>query len=175
MIEHITLRPAQAADVETLCEFWLALMHEHEAMDPRLVLSDDAGVRWKNDYMHWLEDKTCHMVVATGINGPVGYIRAHRMVELPVFAPVPEVYVDKVYVIPEARGQEIGTKLLASVTTWAEACGAARVRLRVLNANTKGIAFWEREGASAFYSTYTMDLNPKPDLEKKQETRRIGF
>ncbi len=174
-MDNITFRAATAADADILCDFWLALMREHEELDPRLVLSEDAGVRWKNDYLHWIEDKTCNMVVAAGPAGPVGYIRAHRMVELPVFAPVPEVYIDKVYVIPDARGQGIGKKLVDKISNWAEACGAERVRLRVLKSNTKGIAFWEREGASAFYATYTMDLDPKPELRKKQETRRIGF
>ncbi len=174
-MDAVTYRSATAADADILCDFWLALMREHEAMDPRLVLADDAGMRWKNDYIHWLEDTTCNIMVAVDATGPVGYIRAHRMLELPIFAPIPEVYVDKVYVKPAARGQGIGKKLLAFITTWAESCGAARVRLRVLKANEKGIAFWEREGASAFYETYTMDLNPPPELPKKQESRRIGF
>lgn len=175
MIENITYRAADSADADVLCNFWLALMREHEQMDPRLVLSDDAAVRWKNDYMHWLEDKTCKLVVAVGPEGPVGYIRAHRMIELPIFAPIPEVYVDKAYVIPAARGQGIGKNLVAIISSWAESCGAQRVRLRVLNANTSGIAFWEREGASAFYTTYIMDLNPAPDLQEENVSRRIGF
>ena len=44
MIENITYRAADSADADVLCNFWLALMREHEQMDPRLVLSEDAAV-----------------------------------------------------------------------------------------------------------------------------------
>ena len=69
-MEGVTYRPAVAADADILCGFWLALMREHEAMDPRLVLAEDAGIRWKNDYYHWLEDTTCKIMVAVDTAGP---------------------------------------------------------------------------------------------------------
>lgn len=50
---------------------------------------------------------------------------------------------------PEARGQGLGRILLAEVEARARAAAAPTLYLAVLAENTKGRAFWEREGFRA--------------------------
>ncbi|MFK7845270.1 MAG: GNAT family N-acetyltransferase [Rhodothermales bacterium] len=150
-------------------------MKEHEAMDTRFVLSDDADLRWKNDFPLWIDDLTRRIVVAELGGRIIGFIQAHRRLEPPVFRVSPEVYIDEIYVLPSIRDQGVGKQLLDYIKEWAEALGSDRIRLKVLAANQKGIAFWEREGAAPIDLAYTIELEPTHQEEKKVRTGKLGF
>lgn len=48
--------------------------------------------------------------------------------------------------VPAARGMGIGSRVLRAVDTWAADSGAERIRISVAPVNTRGLAFWRREG-----------------------------
>ena len=172
---NVALREAEQADTEVICRLWLALMQEHELLDQRFVLSEDAGIRWKNDLPMWLEDGTRKIVLAENAGNVVGFIQAHRRVEPPIFKEIPEVYIDEVYVVPSQRGHGVGRLLLDEIKDWAERGGAEIIRLRVLAENEAGKLFWERSGAQQMDVTYTLTLENKTENAKKKSFRKLGF
>jgi ribosomal protein S18 acetylase RimI-like enzyme len=56
---------------------------------------------------------------------------------------------DGIFVAPEARGQGVGTELLAAVSAEARRRGYAEVRLDVVDGNDRARALYEREGFRA--------------------------
>ncbi|MDC1216088.1 GNAT family N-acetyltransferase [Octadecabacter sp.] len=57
-----------------------------------------------------------------------------------------DAYIGLMLLAPEARGRGNGAQLLSHLTGVAQARGAQRQLVAVLDANPKGRAFWDREG-----------------------------
>ena len=169
------LRPATLQDLDAVCALWVNLMQEHEDLDPRFVMAQDAPKRWRNDYPAWIDDGTRRILLAEQQGLIVGFIQAHRHAEPPIFEEVPEVYIDEIYTIPGVRGQGVGRKLLDAILQWAGRLGARQLRLGVLTANKKGIKFWEAAGAHPFIGTYILPVESAGPGEAKKHTRRLGF
>ena len=55
-------------------------------------------------------------------------------------------YVDNLHVLPDLRGQRIGTLLLARAAQWASAHGETQMYLWVFEANQQARRFYKREG-----------------------------
>lgn len=155
----MTVRPAQPSDLPVALPLWLALHREHEARDPRYRLADDAAQRWGTDFRTWTRSRADRVWLALD-GGPVGLLTAHLYEPTPMFRPHGLVYVDDVYVAPEARGRGVGALLLDAARQWGEAEGATQLRAGVLAANAAGRAFWERQGAADYSVTVTMPLGP---------------
>ena len=171
----IVLREASTHDASAVCALWLDLMHEHEALDARFVLSEDAPLRWKNDFPLWVEDQTRMLLLAELSGELVGFIQAHRRLDPPIFKEKPEVFIDELYVVPSARKRGVGRLLLDAIRTWAREVGAAQLRLRVLSANSDGLAFWERHGARSMDIALTIELEVQAEKEKEHRSRKLGF
>ena len=153
-----TIRSARRLDARFVTALWLALHREHEALDGRYVLSDDADQRWHNDFKVWVEDDTHTILLGCFQDEVVGFIHAYRRLEPPIYKDAPEVYIDEVYVTPAHRARGLGTALLNAVRAWGAEGGAEWIRLRTLARNTEGIKFWEKHGGEALAVTYTLPL-----------------
>ncbi|WP_158055282.1 GNAT family N-acetyltransferase [Halorussus halophilus] len=55
-------------------------------------------------------------------------------------------HLPRIYVQSDHWGEGVGTELLGGVETWAEECGAGRLRLVVLAYNEVGNGFYEKHG-----------------------------
>lgn len=82
--------------------------------------------------------------------GQVGFVVKSRLVGIAAYCigyPEPsDSYIGLMIFDPEGRGQGIGTTALAAVTKLARDAGARRQFVAVLEANTAGRAFWEKQG-----------------------------
>jgi GNAT superfamily N-acetyltransferase len=191
--DGVVIRPARERDAAAVGRLWLDLLEAQAALDERMGVADDALERWRNDFPMWLRDDTRRIIVAeatgeakagegTGSEGTTaihGFASAHRWGPAPVYRDAPEVFLDELYVRPAARRQGIGSRLVAAVTDWADEGDAHRIRLRVLDANEEGRAFWEAQDAVAFTHTLTLE-RPHDDETKGQEaesegSKKIGF
>lgn len=188
-IPHV--RRAAKRDADAVAPLWRALLDEQAAADARLAVADDALTRWHNDFPLWLDDGTRLVLVATdaaddasaedaGVEGAgaavVGFAMAHRTAPPPIYAPAAEVFLDELYVAPDARRRGLGTQLVAAVRAWADDLAADRLRLRVLTANAAGQAFWEAQGAAPFSTTRTLELEgAAEDEQDTKPRRRLGF
>ena len=170
-----TLRPAQRGDAAAVGDLWLALHREHEAMDDRYVLADDAAQRWRNDFLVWVDDRTHRLMLGCAGDEIVGFIHAYRHVDAPIYALAPEVYIDEIYVTPAHRRCGLGAALLASVREWGIEHGAEWIRLHTLAANEAGRRFWEKHGGRALSVVYTIPLESERRSPEKDPPRRIGF
>ena len=47
---------------------------------------------------------------------------------------------------PATRGRGLGDRVIQAVDAWAARCGAHTLRITVIPANTRGMAFWKRLG-----------------------------
>ncbi len=155
-----------------LGRLWLQFLREQAALDVRFRVAEDALMRWRNDFPHWIRDSSRCLFVAVLDGEVVGFVTAQRWTPPPVYAGPTEVHVNELYVRPEARGRGAGRRLLQAVRAWAEETGAERLRLTVLAANEEGQAFWRHLEAHPFALTMTIDLEPDP---RPQGERRIGF
>ena len=154
----MTVRPARPSDLAPAQELWLALHREHQALDPRYRLAEDAGPRWATDFREWTRSRTSAVWLALDGGLPVGLATAHLVQTPPTFEPVVFAHVDDLYVTPGRRGRGIGAGLLDAVRQWAGDGGATEIRAGVLAANPGGRRFWAREGARDLSVTVTMPV-----------------
>ena len=154
----MTVRPARPADAAVALALWTALHREHEGQDARYRIADDAARRWSTDLRDWLRSPRDAVWLGLAGGTPAGLLTAHLYETTPMYAPVSLVYVDDLYVRPEARGRGLGRRLLGAARAWGAERGATELRAGVLAANGAGRAFWAREGAADFSVTVTLPL-----------------
>lgn len=155
----MTVRPARPSDLPEALALWEALHREHEALDPRYRLSESAALRWSNDFRTWTRGSSDRVWLALGPD-PLGLLTAHLYEPAPTFEPLSMVYVDDLYVVPEARGRGVAGALLDAAKAWGVEAGAVQLRAGVLAGNEAGRAFWARQGAEDFSVVVTMPLSP---------------
>ena len=154
-----TVRPARPADREAAVALWTALHREHERLDARYRLADDAALRWATDFRDWTQSRQDRVWLAETLLGEaVGLLTAHLYEPAPTFQPYRLVYVDDLYVAPDARRVGVGQRLLEEARAWGREHGAVELRAGILAANAAGRAFWTRETATDFSVTVTQPL-----------------
>lgn len=164
------------ADQEAVGNLWLQFLNEQSEQDDRMGIADDAFDRWENDFPVWLEDETARIYVAEAENDVVGFVAARRWGPPPIYEKSSEVYLDELYVRPEARRDGYGTQLVNAVRNWSEELGAHRIRLRVLTANQNGRAFWAAQDAIPMSMTFTIEGEQPADAGEEDEgSKKIGF
>ncbi len=154
----MTIRIARPSDLPVALSLWEALHREHEAQDDRYRLADDAAKRWATDFRTWTRSDADRLWLAFAEGQAVGLLTAHVYEAAPVFAPVAMIYVDDLYVAPQARRSGLARRLLDEACQWGTEVGATEIRAGVLASNPAGRAFWERQGATDFSVTVTLPL-----------------
>jgi len=172
---NISIRRTSKADKDRLGALWLALLEEQAALDDRFGIADDALERWTNDFPHWLHDEGRRFLVAEHDGKIIGFLTAQRWSPSPIYKETLEVYISELYVVPEARQQHAGARLVAAVQTWAKSLGASRLRIGILAANKPGQTFWKQQQAMPFSVTYTLPLDPSKDVATTRPRHRLGF
>ncbi len=152
------VREARPSDLAVALPLWRALHAEHEALDPRYRMADDAGVRWASDFREWTRSPASRVWLAVDGGEAVGFLTAHLYAPAPVYHPASLVHVDDLFVAPTHRGAGIGTALVRAVRAWARAEDAQHLQVGVLAANAGARAFWARRGAADFSVTATLPL-----------------
>ena len=154
------IRHARTSDLDAALALWQALHTEHEALDPRYRLSDDAAARWRTSLRDWVRSPASRVLFAqeTDASEPVGLLTAHLYEPAPTYRPHLLVHVDDLYVAPEARGHGLGRALVEAAVAWGRAEGATQLRAGVLATNAAGRAFWASVGGADFSVTVAVEL-----------------
>jgi GNAT superfamily N-acetyltransferase len=139
MSDTITIRPASPDDVPLVLEFIRDLARyerlEHE------VAASEAQLR---DALFG-ERRYAEVVFACGDGEPVGFALFFHTFS--TFKGRPGIYLEDLFVRPEARGRGIGRQLLAHLARTAVERGCARLEWAVLDWNEPSIGFYRSLGA----------------------------
>ncbi len=147
----ISIRAAVADDLDLIIGFIRALAdYEHLAHAVRL----DSVVLGQ----HLFGDRPMAEVLIGEIDG-AGQGFALFFHNFSTFEGRPGLYLEDLFVVPEARGSGLGKALLARLAHLALARGCARIEWSVLDWNAPSIAFYESLGARAIdgWTGYRMD------------------
>ena len=150
----MTLRPATAADVPQILAFIRALA-DYERLLHGVVATED-GLR----QALFGPRPYAEVVLAEDAGVPVGFALFFHTFS--TFLGQPGIYLEDLFVIPEARGRGVGKALLAELARLAIARGCGRVEWAVLDWNAPAIGFYDSLGArpNAEWTVYRLTGAP---------------
>jgi GNAT superfamily N-acetyltransferase len=135
----MTLRPATAADVPQILAFIRALA-DYERLLHEVVATEEGLHRALFGPRPYAE-----VILAEEAGSPVGFALFFHTFS--TFVGRPGLYLEDLFVVPEARGKGVGRALLAELARLAVARGCGRVEWAVLDWNAPAIRFYESLGA----------------------------
>jgi GNAT superfamily N-acetyltransferase len=147
---EITIRPATRSDLPRILEFIRELaVYEHLEHE---VLASEADL----DTALFGPRPSAEVVFACRDGAPVGFALFFH--SFSTFIGKPGIYLEDLYVRPEARGLGIGKRLLAGLARTALERGCARLEWAVLDWNEPSIGFYRSLGAVALdeWTTYRL-------------------
>jgi ribosomal protein S18 acetylase RimI-like enzyme len=139
MKENLTFRFAAAEDFAAVLRLARQLAEQIEAKAPPLT-----GAQFERYYLG--PHAPMRLLLAVYENRVVGMISWTLMHEL--YSADTRVYISDVSVEHGARGQGIGTALMAELEAWARAHNASKLGWEVWHRNLPAKAFYDRIGAS---------------------------
>ncbi|HVZ29473.1 MAG TPA: GNAT family N-acetyltransferase [Asticcacaulis sp.] len=152
MDNGLHFRPATAQDFAAVLDLATQLARHIEAAPPPLTFGQfEARYLGTDPRMHLL------LAVKDGhVAGLVSWILTHEL-----YSGEARVYISDLAVDGAARGQGIGTALLAEVKAWARRHGAAKLGWEVWRRNASAKAFYAGQGAEADNEAipYVLTLN----------------
>jgi GNAT superfamily N-acetyltransferase len=139
MSDPITIRPATREDVPRVLEF-IRDLARYERLEHEVTASEE-------ELREALFGERRHAEVVFACSGgePVGFALFFH--NFSTFKGRPGIYLEDLFVRPEARGRGIGKLLLAHLARTAMERGCARLEWAVLDWNAPSIAFYRSVGA----------------------------
>jgi GNAT superfamily N-acetyltransferase len=141
MSDDITIRPASRADVPVVLQFIRDLAHyerlEHEVCASEAELTEAL----------FGDRRYAEVVLACSGGTPVGFALFFH--NFSTFKGRPGIYLEDLYVRPQARGRGVGKRLLAHLARIAVERRCARLEWAVLDWNEPSIGFYRSLGAVA--------------------------
>ena len=135
----ITIRPAAPDDVPTILGFIRALA-DYEHLSHACVATEDQ-LR-----LHLFGPRPAAEVLVGELDGrPIGF--ALFFPNFSTFLAKPGIYLEDLFVLPEARGHGVGKALLTAVAKLAVEREAGRLEWAVLDWNAPAIGFYRSVGA----------------------------
>ena len=135
----LTIRPATEADVPLILRF-IRELAEYERLLHEVVATEDRlretlfGAR-----------PAAEVVIAEDAGEPVGFALFFH--NYSTFLAQPGIYLEDLYVRPEARGRGVGRALLAHLAALAQERGCGRLEWWVLDWNESAVRFYRSLGA----------------------------
>jgi len=135
----MTLRAATVADVPQILAFIRALA-DYERLLHEVIATED-GIR----QALFGPRPYAEVVLAEDDGAPIGFALFFHTFS--TFVGLPGLYLEDLFVVPEARGRGVGRALLAHLSRLAVERGCGRVEWAVLDWNAPAIRFYESLGA----------------------------
>jgi GNAT superfamily N-acetyltransferase len=147
----IAIRPAGPADADTLLELVDALADYEKLRRP----DEAARTRLRRDGFG--ENPRFRAYLGEADGEPVAYaITFHTYSS---FLALPTLYLEDLFVLPDARGKGVGSALFRHLVQEAVREGCGRMEWVVLDWNRVAIDFYERQGARRLTEWYTYRLD----------------
>ena len=143
---QIDVRPVEKADVPAFLSLIKALA-EYEHLDPP---DQDAQARLTRDLL--TRPPRFWALLGTLNGSPVGY--AAYFETYSTFLAQPTLYLEDLFVIPEARGRGVGGALFGACAREALRRGCGRMEWQVLRWNDLALGFYEHLGALPLHADW---------------------
>ena len=137
--ESLRIEPATERDIPLILEFVRGLAEYEKHLD-RVEATED---RIRKTLFG--AEPAAQVVFAYDNDTPVGY--AIFFYTYSSFVGLPGVYLEDLFVKPEARGKSVGRELLRYLARVAKEKGCSRIEWAVLNWNEPAIGFYKKLGA----------------------------
>jgi len=140
------------AELDLLEPLWSALRLHHASVAPGFGAPRERADSWqrrRSEYEQWLGDPGAFALVAGRSGKLLGYamVRPRRPSPTwPLAEPAAEL--ETLSVLPEERGQGVGSALLEAVRGELATRGATALSLLVVAGNDEALRFYERHGFS---------------------------
>jgi GNAT superfamily N-acetyltransferase len=138
-MDGVRVRPAVEADVPLILRFILQLA-EYERLRHEVVATEER----LRDTLFGARP-AAEVVIAENAGGPVGFALFFH--NYSTFLAQPGIYLEDLYVRPEARGRGVGRALLAHLARLARERNCGRLEWWVLDWNESAIRFYRSLGA----------------------------
>lgn len=150
----ISIRPLDVAEIGLVEPLWNALREHHTALAPTLDSPrsrEESWARRRTQYETWMADPGSFILIAEQAGSPVGYAMVHLRSASPTWSSSEQAgEIETLSVLPEMRGQGIGTALLQGVRERLKPLCLGELSLHVLVGNDQAARFYERHGFSPF-------------------------
>jgi ribosomal protein S18 acetylase RimI-like enzyme len=150
----ISIRPLDVAEIGLIEPLWNALREHHTALAPTLDSprpAKESWVRRRAQYETWLAEPGSFILLAEQAGAPVGYAMVHLRSASPTWSSSERAgEIETLSVLPEMRGQGVGTALLDAVRERLKPLGLGELSLHVLAGNDDATRFYERHGFKPF-------------------------
>jgi len=150
----ISIRSLDIAEIGLVEPLWNALREHHTALAPTLDTPrprEESWARRRAQYENWLAEPGSFILVAEQANALVGYAMVHLRSASPTWSSSEQAgEIETLSVLPNVRGQGIGSALLQGVRERLEPLGLGELSLHVLAGNDDATRFYERHGFSPF-------------------------
>jgi GNAT superfamily N-acetyltransferase len=153
----VSIRPAAPADAPLILEFIRALADYEKLLDEAVIREDDVGTSFFGPAPRVFCD------IAEMDGRAVGF--AVWFYNYSTFRGRHGIYLEDLFVVPEARGSGAGKALLAGLARRCVAEGLPRLDWAVLDWNAPSIAFYDSLGADALTDWITRRMQG-PALER---------
>jgi ribosomal protein S18 acetylase RimI-like enzyme len=153
-VDDVAVHLLDRENLDRIEPLWNALREHHATVAPELGVPRSREESWQRrraQYEVWLSEPGSFILVAECPGELVGYAMVHLRSgssTWPLGEHVGEI--ETLSVLPAARGQGIGTALLAAVREELRAVGVTELSLLVLPGNLAAIGFYERSGFNTF-------------------------
>lgn len=150
----ISIRALDVAEIELVEPLWNALREHHTALAPTLDSPrprEESWARRRAQYETWLAEPGSFILIAEQAGTLVGYAMVRLRSASPTWSSSERAgEIETLSVLPEARGQGVGTALLDAVRERLEPLGLGELSLHVIAGNDDATRFYERHGFSPF-------------------------
>jgi GNAT superfamily N-acetyltransferase len=145
------IRPAVAADAETLGVLWRDTVETLTRLDRRLKLAPNAVDRWREAFVAGLSRADQYSVVAVRDRAIIAGMTGQIIPNAPGFLPEKMGLISELIVDSHGRGGRIGTQLYEALGAWFSSHDVTLIEARVPAANPIAQAFWRALGAADVY------------------------
>jgi GNAT superfamily N-acetyltransferase len=155
--QQVVVRVAGPDDIPGVVESSSGLSREDGAARDPLRNADWPRLHAAHEYAKHIVNPDVLVLVAEHEGAVVGHLLGMFQAESAMWVAA-RAYLISMYVMPDWRGQEVGSRLVEQFTVWAKEKGAAQSRVTAYSGNEGAIRFYRRHGFAALESSFAAEL-----------------